>query len=156
MSQQGTSGFGKLSVMLGKLEMKAQSKAVAQAAGFAMTPVRTAVKRNAPTGTVGHYVSRIKIQKRKRSPRKGGKIVAPGYMKRSIQKRVFRWRDGSGVSVIVGPESAAFYGSQFVELGAYGRSGNGFMLKSYRQTKYIAEDRFAKKLAQIINKQAAK
>ena len=141
MSRLETSGFEELAKKFRKLEMKTQSKLVGQVAGFSMTPVVSTAKRNAPVGKVAHKTYE-------------GKLVAPGYAKRSIKKRNFKHRDGGGVSVIVGPAKDAFYLTQFVEIGTVKQRRQDWLLKSYRQTKDQVERRFADRMGQKIEQLA--
>jgi len=143
VSRLETEGFEALARRFRKLQIKTQGKMLGQVANFSMTPVVTAARRNAPVGKVAHKTHE-------------GKLVAPGYGKRSIKKRMIRRKDGSGVSVIVGPASDAYYLTQFVEIGTIKQPRQDWLLKSYRQTKNTVEQRIADRLGKKIEEQAAR
>ena len=143
MSQLETDGFEALARRFRKLEIKTQGKMLGQVANFSMTPVVKAAKRNAPVGKVAHKTHK-------------GKLVAPGYAKRTIKKRMIKWKDGNGVNIIVGPAKDAYYLTQFVEIGTFKQPRQDWLLKSYRQTKNIVEQRFSDRLGKKIEQQAAR
>ena len=143
MSQLETDGFQALARRFRKLEIKTQGKMLGQVANYAMTPVVKAAKRNAPVGKVAHKTHK-------------GKLVAPGYGKRTIKKRMIKWKDGNGVNIIVGPAKDAYYLTQFVEIGTFKQPRQDWLLKSYRQTKNIVEQRFSDRLGKKIEQQAAR
>ena len=95
-------GLRELEKKLAKLGQQNAGKALRQAAMNATTPGLKAAKREAPIGKQMHRTYK-------------GRLVAPGFLRRSIVRRS-SYRNG-WARVIVGVRKEAFYGVLFVEEG---------------------------------------
>ena len=134
MAQTGTLEGGKqLARKLRRLGAAAESKIVGQAATFAMTPVVTAARQNAPRGTKAHKTYK-------------GRLVAPGFLSRSIKKKMRRWKNKQGATVLVGPTKEAFYGTNFVELGTRFIEADEWLMPAFESRKDQVVDRFMSRM----------
>lgn len=75
----------------------------------AMLPTLRAAQSNAPLGTRAHKTHK-------------GRLVAPGFARRSLRRVSKMSRDKQKVTVRIGVRGEAFYAVNFVELGVPGRS----------------------------------
>lgn len=97
-------GFNQLSRRLRALGERVGGKVLRQSVSSAVNPVVKEVRAAAPVGKRAHKTFK-------------GRLVAPGFLSRSIRKRTWKSRDGRRASASIGVASEAFYGLQFVELG---------------------------------------
>lgn len=97
-------GLKALSSKLSKLGQAAGGKSLRSATNRALTPVVNKARANAPVGTQAHQTHT-------------GRIVAPGFLKRNVAKKVKISKDKTSVSGMVGVKPEAFYGVNFIELG---------------------------------------
>ena len=97
-------GLEALSTKLSKLGQAAGGRSLRSATNRALTPVVNKARANAPVGTQAHQTYT-------------GRIVAPGFLKRNVAKKVKLSKDKTSASGMVGVKPEAFYGVNFIELG---------------------------------------
>lgn len=95
-------GMKELSLKLAKLGQQLGTKTLRSAAVAATTPVMKEMKAAIPVGKVAHRTHK-------------GRLVAPGYAKRSVRRRSSAKK--GKVNVVVGVLSEAFYAVHFVDPG---------------------------------------
>jgi len=137
VAQTGLEGGKKLALQLRKLGEVAEGKIVAQAAAFAMTPVASAARKSAPRGSRMHKTYK-------------GRLVAPGFLSRSIKKKTRRWKNNQGATVIVGPTNEAFYGTSFVELGTKNAAAEAWLVPAFESRQGQVVNRFMSRIRQKI------
>ncbi len=103
-ADSGLEGFKELSKKLSSMGSAVGGKILRQSVGAAVTPVLKEARLNAPQGDRSHKTHK-------------GRLVAPGFLSRSIKKKTFKSRDGRYASAVIGVKKEAFYGVQFVERG---------------------------------------
>jgi HK97 gp10 family phage protein len=138
-----TSGFRKLDQQLAQLAAAAgpgASKRVMKSAlNFALTPAQKMAKAKAPVGDQMHKTYK-------------GRLVAPGFLSRSIGKVTFQTREGVGVG-LVGPQQEAFYGTTFLERGTRYIDKTPWLEPAFNASQDQILRRFADKLAERIDKE---
>ena len=134
-------GGKELARKLAKLGDAAGGKALRNAATVSMTPVVKAAKAAAPVGTKAHTTYK-------------GRLVAPGFLSRSIKKKTFLSKDKRFVAAIVGPSREAFYGTQFVEVGTGKLQAKPWLQPVFASTKDQVLTKFKAKLRANILKAA--
>ena len=97
-------GLKELEKKLHKLGKAAGGNALRNATASAMLPALRAARTSAPVGTQAHRTYK-------------GRLVAPGFLSRSVIRRSRLSRDKTTAWATVGVRGEAFYGVQFVELG---------------------------------------
>ena len=147
MSSNEIEGMRELSLKLDELGAKLGAQALRQAASQSLTPVVREIRAAAPVGTRAHKTYR-------------GRIVAPGYLKRSIRRKSYvDKRRGSAVAMI-GVEPEAFYGVNFLDRPARNPTRNytprHWFKDRFTKNKGAIENNFARLLKQKIEKIAAK
>ncbi len=95
-------GLKDLERKLLNISKKMSSKILRQGALQATTPAMKAMKKDAPKGKKSHRTYK-------------GRLVAPGFLSRSIIRHIDRSRDKT--IVLIGVKKEAFYGIQFLNLG---------------------------------------
>ena len=117
-------GLKELNAKLARLGAKTGAKVLRSAALKATTPVMRAMRAKIPVGTEAHRTHK-------------GRLVAPGFLKRSLRRktRLFR-RTGTAV-VTLGVRSEAFYGPQFLDQGPW-RISSRRISTGRRSTKKVA------------------
>lgn len=134
-------GTKELLAKLKKLSKTAEPKQIRSAVSFALTPVKNAASANAPRGSQAHKTYK-------------GRLVAPGFLARSIKKTARVSRDKQSVIGSVGPSREAFYGTQFIELGTKNIRRAPWLEPAYSSKEQIVIKRFADKLEDRIKKAA--
>lgn len=134
-------GLAELDRKLGELSQDLQVKALKSAAGSAVLPAVNAMKLAAPVGTVAHRTYK-------------GRLVAPGFLKRSIRRRV-RIENGK-VVVTIGVRAEAYYGVLFVEKGTKNMPAHPWFVESFTGARTAIERRFMEQLQKRIEKFASR
>lgn len=132
-------GMAELNKKLQALGPAAGGKALRNAVGFSMTPVRAEFKKRIPKGTRAHKTYK-------------GRVVAPGFASRNITKSTRMSRDKKTVRGVVGVRSEAFYLVQFVELGTSKMRAQPTLRPSFKAKKVEVVKRLQTKLKQNIDK----
>lgn len=99
-------GLKDLQLKLNALDARTGTRVLRRAANKAAVPVKRAMRARVPVGTEGHRTHK-------------GRLVGPGFLKRSIrsQSRVFKTR--GFVRVRIGVLSEAYYGISFLDQGPH-------------------------------------
>jgi len=120
-------GLKELNMQLTKLEAATGEKVLRTALMNASTPAFKAVKAAAPVGKKAHRTHK-------------GRLVAPGFLRRSVIRRssIIRARRSTIAKVEIGVKSEAFYGVRFVEHGT-----KPHIIKARRGTKSLMIGRVA-------------
>lgn len=130
-------GMAELSLKLSKLGKALGSKTLRQAAMAATTPVFKEIKAAAPVGKKAHRTHK-------------GRLVAPGFLKRSV-KRKSRVKHGRA-TVTIGVAGEAFYGVQFLDRGTKKISARNWFKKRFILNKPKMERSFKALLKEKIRK----
>lgn len=112
------------------------------ALNYAIDPAYKTAKQLAPKGSKMHKT-------------KKGRIMAPGFMARTMKKRTFQHRDKMGASATISLDPQAYYG-QFVA-GGYKRGktnvpGRPFLRPAVDQNRAFFVSRFEERLRLIMKK----
>lgn len=143
-------GFGKLDKKLAALgNAKKVQKMVRQAVVFALTPVVNEARKDIPEGSESHRLD-------------DGRVVSPGYARRSIKKKTQAGRPGDTFFVrgMVGVRRSAWYSLLFDQ--GYTRadgsqvSGTKWLTDAGKNNADVMIARFEKKLAKALLKDAKK
>jgi HK97 gp10 family phage protein len=134
-------GLKELSNRLAELGATLGGKALRQAAMLATTPAMKEIKAAAPVGKRAHKTHK-------------GRLVAPGFTKRSI-KRKSRLRKGRAV-VSIGVLSEAFYGVHFVDQGTEKMDAQPWFKNVFIRNRQAMENALVIQLKAKIHKIAAK
>lgn len=137
MPENNIEGLRELSRKLEEIGGKVAGKALRQAAMNATTPALKAIKMAAPVGTRAHKTYK-------------GRLVAPGFLKRSI-KRKSRLTLGRAV-ITIGVLAEAFYGVSFLEGGTKHADPKPFLVRSFIRNRRVMETRLAAQLREKIEK----
>lgn len=132
-------GLNKLTLKLTKLSDKLAAPTLKKAASKAMIKTYQEVKAGAPVGKKAHRTYK-------------GRLVAPGYLKRTLKKtaRAYKSKRKAIVTIKAAPE--AFYGVQFIDRGTkYIKARRWFADKYSKNLSQIQED-FAAELRKEIAK----
>ena len=132
-------GAKELSRKLAELETATAAKALRSAAVLATTPALKEMKASVPVGDVAHRTYK-------------GRLVAPGFLKRSIRRSSFI-KNGV-VNVVLGVRAEAFYGVQFVEQGTVKMEAQPWFVKSFTGKREEMERRMVEVLRKKIEKVA--
>ncbi len=97
-------GLKELQRKLAALGPAVGGKALRQATNAAMLPVLQQARSSAPEGTTTHKTYK-------------GRVVFPGFLRRSVIRRSRLSRDKKTAWARVGVKREAFYGTQFLEIG---------------------------------------
>lgn len=101
----GLEGVAALTKQLAELgDPKETQRALRSAVAAAMRKVAKVAKATAPVGTEGHKTYK-------------GRLVAPGFAKRSIKVTSRINRNTGNAEALLGVRKEAFYALQFIELG---------------------------------------
>ena len=134
-------GLKELEKKLAKLGRVAGGKALRSAAMTSTLPLLKEAKETIPVGTVPHKTYK-------------GRLVAPGFGKRSLARKAKLSKDKSFVKVMVGVKPEAFYVIQFFEFGTSTIPANPWLTRAYDKTHKDVEKRFSKRLQKSILKAA--
>lgn len=122
MSQEGVSGFAELTRQLRLLKKNVQGKALRAAARAAITPALERAKQAIPQGVDAHRTYK-------------GRLVQPGFARRSIRAIVVVSRDKQKVEAVLGVKAEAFYAVQFVELGTAKKGARPWLRPAFAATR---------------------
>lgn len=136
-------GLRELSEKLNELGVTLGGKALRQGTMLATTPAFREIKAGAPVGTRAHKTYK-------------GRLVAPGYLKRSIKRKSYLNKRRGSALVRIGVDPEAFYGVQFVELGTKKMDARPFVLEAFKRNRKAMESRLSAMLAKKIKQIAAK
>lgn len=101
-------------------------------------PAKKLAQATAPTGSVAHRTYK-------------GRLVAPGFGKRSIRVVTKVNADKTGVSAALGVRREAFYMVNFVEIGTAKMPARPWLRPAMQMTQSEQEAAFAKKLLERLN-----
>ena len=130
-------GLKELSDQLSQLDTALAAKALRQSVHNATLPATRAMKLAAPVGTVAHRTYR-------------GRLVAPGFLKRSIRAISF-FKNGKA-SALIGVKREAFYGVQFVDRGTKSMNARPWFKSVFEQSRDAMESRLVEQLKAKIAK----
>ena len=137
----GLEGVAELSRKLDLLPKKASGSILRKAVRFAAKPVIDSAKANIPQGVDSHKTYK-------------GRVVAPGFAKRSIRLVVKGSKDGKAAFGSIGVRREAFYAVNFVELGTSKQAKQEWLRPALRDTESQQVTRLAEKLRVEIQKVA--
>jgi len=102
MAELHVEGLAEVNRKLAELQRKTGRKVLRSALVNATTPAVRQMKMAVPVGTVAHRTYE-------------GRLVSPGFLKRSIRRVSSKTK--TGASVRIGVRREAFYGVEFIESG---------------------------------------
>jgi len=85
-----------------------------------------------------------------------GRLVAPGFAKRNIAKKVKLYQRGSFAKAMIGVKPEAYYATEFVERGTSRQAPQPWLVPALRITRFEVTERLAKFLKKRIDKAARK
>lgn len=140
-------GFDDLGKALSELKAATSTKAIRQSANSSLNPVVQRMRQRAPRGSRAHRTYK-------------GRLVAPGFLSRSIKKRSRVDARGGRVVVTVGVAKEAFYGL-FYDRGFSRKrgarvAGNSWFVNSFLELSDETQVNFSKGLRSRINKVKSK
>lgn len=97
-------GVPQLVAQLRALQGLEDGKAIRAAVKFAIRPAVVKARETIPVGTQPHKTYK-------------GRIVAPGFARRSIKVATFISKDKQSATAVIGVKAEAYYATQFLELG---------------------------------------
>lgn len=100
----GLEGANELDKQLDELKKGFKGSALRAIVRAGIAPARNKARATAPTGTEAHRTYK-------------GRLVAPGFTKRSVRVVTKLDRSGEKASAVLGVRAEAFYSLQFIELG---------------------------------------
>ena len=130
-------GLKELSDKLNQLDTALAAKALRQSVYNATLPATRAMKMGAPVGTEAHRTYR-------------GRLVAPGFLKRSI--RAISFVKGGIATALIGVKREAFYGVQFVDRGTKNMNARPWFTSVFEQSRDAMEARLVEQLKAKIDK----
>lgn len=116
------SGFALLAKQLRLLKKNVQGKALRAAARAAITPALERAKQAIPQGVDKHRTYK-------------GRLVQPGFARKSIRAIVVVSRDKQKAEAILGVKAEAFYAVQFVELGTVKQGARPWLRPAFAATQ---------------------
>lgn len=134
----GVASLTKQLEALGKLE---DGKALRDSARAGLKPTFTRAQATIPVGTVEHRTYK-------------GRLVAPGFGKRSLRLLVSMSKDKTKATAILGVRAEAFYEVVFVELGTSKMAAQPWFRSAFYSTRPQQEEGIAKSLQKSIDKAA--
>lgn len=132
-------GVAELEKKLENLKLKQQTAVLRAAVRAAMTPARDRAVELIPVGVDAHRTFK-------------GRLVAPGFAKRSIRMVTKVEQGGAVVSAALGVRREAFYAVNFVELGTAKMPAHPWLRPALKTTQDQALAIFADKLKERIDK----
>ena len=136
-------GFQELQKALKDLGAEAGGKDLRAALMQASLPAFKQARANAPVGEVPHRTYR-------------GRLVAPGFGRRSVARKSRLSRDKSTATVMIGVKPEAYYMVAFVEIGTSKMPKQPWLEPALRSTQTEVVDRFKDRLRRRIEKRAAR
>jgi len=140
-TRKGLEGVGQLTKQLEALGKLEDGKAVRAAVKAGMTPAYKAAQQNIPVGTVAHRTFK-------------GRLVAPGFAKRSLRLVTTLSPDKQKATAIIGVRGEAFYAIQFVEMGTSKMAAQPWLRPAFFNTREEQESAVAESLKRTIEKLA--
>jgi len=140
-SRELLKGAKELDAKLAALGATAGEKVMRAALRAAMKPTLEKVKAAAPEGDRAHRTYK-------------GRLVSPGFAKRSLRLVVPKMRDGKKFRIVLGVRAEAFYAVQFWEFGVRGRPPQPWLTPAFEADKENVIARFKEQLAQRIERVA--
>lgn len=138
MSDNVLTGLKELNAKLVKLDSKLAAKTLKGAMMFATGPTVKEMKLAVPKGKKAHRTHK-------------GRLVAPGFLSRSIVRRGALGKNGYGLKI--GVKSEAFYGVSFLDKSITVTSRKGKKIKPYTiKADNWFKSRFEKNQAQILKR----
>ena len=129
-------GLRELSAQLNKLESKLATKTLRNATRAAIAPTHKKIKALTPVGKRAHRTYK-------------GRLVAPGFLKRSI-KLGSRFKNGVA-SAAIGAKPEAFYG-MFLVIGTKKIKARDFFFRIFANDRPAIESRLVSELKKRIDK----
>lgn len=99
-------GVANLVLKLRELGAMEDGKIIAGAVRAGMKPALKSAQQKIPVGTVEHRTYK-------------GRLVAPGFSKRSLRIVVVKSKDRQQATALLGPSKEGYYVTQFVERGTF-------------------------------------
>jgi len=141
-SSSNVEGLDQLNKQLNELGKQLAAKALRSALMSATLPTVKEAKVRAPVGTLPHKTYK-------------GRVVAPGFLSRSLGRKSRVNKDGTGASVSIGVRNEAFYGVQFLELGTSKIPKRPWLVPAYEATYKQGLEIFKAELRKRIDRAAA-
>ena len=132
-------GLKELSDQLVRLERATAIKAVRSAAMSATLPTTKEMRAAAPRGRYAHRTYK-------------GRLVAPGFLSRSVIRRARANKTTGAVSVAIGVKREAFYGIAFLDRGTKNIRGTSWFASKFKKNSGNIVQLFKVKLAARIAK----
>lgn len=136
-------GIEDLSKKLNDLSDKMAAKAIRSSVAQATTPALQKMKLAVPVGSKAHKTYK-------------GRLVAPGFLKRSIKRKSYIDKETGNAGAVLGVSAEAFYGVQFLDRGTRFIRAKKWFVTSFESTATSMLDRFkaslAKKIEQVKSK----
>jgi HK97 gp10 family phage protein len=139
MPREVIAGLRDLQIKLKNMPDKVQNKILRNAATFAVNPLVQEAKRSVPVSD-RNYLARTYR----------GTLIAPGFGKRSIAKKVKLYQDGKFAKAMVGVKPEAYYLLQFVERGTSKQPKQPWLEPAYRKTRRKVLTRFQEQMKKKI------
>lgn len=150
------SGYRELSAQLTAMGAAAGGQALKSAAFASMKPAQEAAQSAAPEANppYGPYPSRsTPIDPYPKKTYKG-RLVAPGFAKRSVAIRAYLARTRDSVKVSLGVAREAFYAVQFLELGTSKIPKRPWLEPAFRGATAAVDARLQERLKALIDRAA--
>jgi len=150
------SGYRELSRQLKAMGAAPGGNALRSAASFAMKPAIAAAKSLAPEANppYGPYSTRTTPLDPYPKKTYKGRLVAPGFAKRSVAIRAFLARTRDFVKVSLGVRREAFYAVQFIELGTSKIPKRPWLEPAFRGAISAVDAQFQSRLKALIDRAA--
>ncbi len=132
-------GFKELNKKFKRLSVLDQGAVLRSAGNAAGQVVVKRARSLAPSGSVAHKTYK-------------GRLVAPGFLKRSVAKKGSLSRDKSAMTVRIGVKSEAFYGLNFLELGTRYLPKRPWLTRAFNSTRTEQVNVMRKKMKAGIEK----
>ena len=132
-------GLKELSDQLSRLERATAIKAMRSAAMGATLPTTKEMRAAAPRGRNVHRTYK-------------GRLVAPGFLSRSIIRKARVNKKTGGASVAIGVKREAFYGIAFLDRGTKNIRGSSWFVSKFKKNSGNIVQLFKTKLAARIAK----
>ncbi len=124
-------GLKELQFKLKKLESKTSQKVLVRSLSQSVTPTVRKLRAAAPVGTKAHRTYK-------------GRLVAPGFLSRSVRKRskVVKGKNKTYAVVNIGVIDEAFYGLKYVEKGTKKMAAQPWFTHNFEADEELIINRF--------------
>lgn len=148
MTDKLTEGFDELDKLMKELGAAASGKALRQSVSFAVTPVLQQARKTAPKGSEAHRTYK-------------GRLVAPGFLSRNINRKMFLSRTKNFASGSVAPMGEAWYGRLFsgtvprplkTKTGSRDFPTDDYLAEAFDAKREVMLQRFYQALAKNLDK----